>query len=195
MGVLLHVIGAIFVYLVFGISISMNTYYLNMSLFLAFASVYPDMKLMLFFVIPIKIKWLAIIDAVYFGISIVYGFYVYFVSSPELAGLYEVLYYERLRIASLAGSIAALLSLMNFLIFFFATRNYKKHSPSEYVRKSKYKRDVSVSKESGKSRHKCAICGRTEADGEDLVFRYCSKCEGHYEYCQDHLFTHEHKHK
>lgn len=41
-------------------------------------------------------------------------------------------------------------------------------------------------------RHKCAICGRTEEDGEHLEFRYCSKCEGNYEYCQDHLFTHEH---
>ena len=41
-------------------------------------------------------------------------------------------------------------------------------------------------------RHKCAICGRTEKDDPDLEFRYCSKCEGNYEYCQDHLFTHEH---
>ena len=41
-------------------------------------------------------------------------------------------------------------------------------------------------------RHKCAICGRTEKEFPDLEFRYCSKCEGNYEYCQDHLFTHEH---
>ena len=40
--------------------------------------------------------------------------------------------------------------------------------------------------------HRCAVCGRTEKDGDDLVFRYCSKCNGNYEYCQDHLFTHEH---
>ena len=40
--------------------------------------------------------------------------------------------------------------------------------------------------------NKCAICGRTEADDPELVFRYCSKCVGNYEYCQEHLFTHEH---
>jgi hypothetical protein len=40
--------------------------------------------------------------------------------------------------------------------------------------------------------HRCAICGRTNLDNPDLEFRYCSKCEGGMEYCQDHLFTHVH---
>ena len=44
----------------------------------------------------------------------------------------------------------------------------------------------------GQARHRCAVCGRTELDGENLEFRYCSKCEGNYEYCQDHLYTHQH---
>ena len=42
------------------------------------------------------------------------------------------------------------------------------------------------------TKHKCAICGRTERDGDDLEFRFCSKCNGNYEYCNEHLFTHEH---
>jgi hypothetical protein len=42
------------------------------------------------------------------------------------------------------------------------------------------------------ARHKCTICGRTELDGDRLEFRFCSKCEGDHEYCQDHLFTHQH---
>ena len=46
--------------------------------------------------------------------------------------------------------------------------------------------------QAGQPRHKCAICGRTEIDSPQLEFRYCSKCEGSYEYCSDHLFTHEH---
>ena len=41
-------------------------------------------------------------------------------------------------------------------------------------------------------RHRCAVCGRTELDDPNLEFRYCSKCNGNYEYCSDHLFTHEH---
>ena len=36
------------------------------------------------------------------------------------------------------------------------------------------------------------ICGRTEKDGDNLEFRFCSKCNGNYEYCQEHLFTHTH---
>ena len=42
------------------------------------------------------------------------------------------------------------------------------------------------------SGHKCAICGRTYADDPTLEFRFCSKCEGSYEYCQHHIFTNEH---
>ena len=42
------------------------------------------------------------------------------------------------------------------------------------------------------ARHKCAVCGRTELDDPNLTFRYCSKCSGNKEYCQDHLFTHKH---
>jgi hypothetical protein len=44
-----------------------------------------------------------------------------------------------------------------------------------------------------KAMHKCAICGRTEKDDDSLEFRLCSKCNGSYEYCSDHLYTHEHK--
>ena len=40
--------------------------------------------------------------------------------------------------------------------------------------------------------HRCTICGRTELDDPNLEFRYCSKCNGAYEYCQDHLYNHEH---
>ena len=40
--------------------------------------------------------------------------------------------------------------------------------------------------------HKCAVCGRTDKDSPGMEFRYCSKCEGNYEYCMDHLYTHKH---
>ena len=40
--------------------------------------------------------------------------------------------------------------------------------------------------------HRCTICGRTNIENPDLMFRYCSKCSGSHEYCQEHLFTHVH---
>ena len=47
--------------------------YLYYSLFLAFAALYPDMQFMLFFVLPVKAKWLAAIDLIYFLMAIVMG--------------------------------------------------------------------------------------------------------------------------
>ena len=37
----------------------------------------------------------------------------------------------------------------------------------------------------GGAKHRCAVCGRTELDDPNLEFRYCSKCNGNYEYCQE----------
>ena len=62
-------------------------------------------------------------------------------------------------------------------------------------RKQAFRREVHSAAKSGQPRHRCAVCGRTELDDDRLEFRYCSKCDGNYEYCQDHLFTHEHIHK
>ena len=42
------------------------------------------------------------------------------------------------------------------------------------------------------TRHKCAICGKSEKDDPNLEFRFCSKCNGNYEYCSEHLYTHTH---
>ena len=90
-----------------------------------------------------------------------------------------------------AYSVMALLSLGNFILFFFGMRNMHRYSPKEIHRRQTYVRSVKRG-ERAVGTHKCAICGRTEKDGEDLEFRFCSKCNGNYEYCQEHLFTHEH---
>lgn len=151
------------------ISSMFSTYYINMSIFLAFAASYPDMQVLLYFIIPIKVKWIALLDVV----LLVYDFVV--------SGW-------PLRTAIIA-------SLLNFIVFFLTTRDFAKNSPKNVKRRRDYKKKVVNSKTiySNGARHKCAICGRTELDGDDLVFRYCSKCAGNYEYCQDHIFTHEHK--
>lgn len=163
-GILGHVIAAIIVYLITGVPYLLGTSYLNFSLFFAFAATYPNMQFLLFFIIPIKAKWMAWLNGAYF----VYAFIV----------------------GNIATKICVVLSFANFLIFFLATRNYKRISPQEMHRKNVYKKAVSQPK--GITKHKCAVCGRTEEDGDELEFRFCSKCDGNYEYCQDHLFTHKH---
>ncbi len=187
-GVLLHVVAAFLSCYVFGANIGpmFGTYYLNYSLFFAFAATYPDMQFLLFFIIPIKAKWLGIINAIYFGVTIVAGFAGPFLPYNALVTLVQAGI-----IPIPAYAVMALVSLGNFLIFFFSIKKMRHRSPREVHRRQVYNRKVQQGEKQA-AIHKCAICGRTEKDGEDLVFRYCSKCNGNYEYCQDHLFTHEH---
>ena len=187
-GVLLHVVAAFISCYVFGANIgpAFGTYYLNYSLFFAFAATYPDMQFLLFFIIPIKAKWLGIINGIYFGVTIVAGFLANYLPYSVLIGLMNAGI-----IAHPADSARALLSLANFLIFFFGMRSMRRYNPKEIYRRKVYTKSVKQGQKSAAT-HRCAVCGRTEKDGDDLVFRFCSKCNGNYEYCQDHLFTHEH---
>lgn len=185
MGVLLHVVAALLTYLVTDVSLPMDTYYLNMSLFFAYAAVYPNQQFYLFMVLPIKVKYLAWIDAAFFGYAILQAFL------PSYGGLpvYGVIYK--------ASALAAVVSILNFLIFFFSMRKMRRFAPKEMRRKHQYHKEVREGRAAqftgpNGAKHRCAVCGRTELDDPNLEFRYCSKCNGNYEYCQDHLFTHEH---
>lgn len=163
-GLLGHVLAAIVLALLTDGTYIVGISYLNYSLFFAFAATYPNVEFLLFFVLPVKAKWLAWLDGIFF----LYSFFM----------------------GNLPIRVSILLSLANFFLFFLATRNYKRISPREIHRKRTFYK--SASQPSGITKHKCAICGRTELDGDDLEFRFCSRCEGNYEYCQDHLFTHQH---
>lgn len=185
-GWLLHIVAAFVIYFGFGVNFSITTtYYLNMSLFLAFATLMPNAQVLLFYFIPIKIKWVAYVDMLYFALTIFGGLFSEFLPLNILIGL--------MRIGIMATpeyAIVALLSLLNFIVFYVATRNYRAVSPKEMKRKAEYKHKIHVAQKATK--HKCAVCGKTEKDGEDIVFRFCSKCDGAYEYCSEHLYTHKH---
>ena len=152
------------------LSTMFSTYYVIMSIFLAFAATFPDMQVLLFFFIPIKVKILGII----YGVLLVYEF---------IAGVGN-------KYLNAANRFVIGASLLNFIVFFLTSRNMIHMSPKQVKRRQEFKREV---KQSAKiTRHKCAICGRTEETNPELEFRFCSKCDGNYEYCQDHLFTHAH---
>lgn len=65
---------------------------LNLSLFFAFAALYPDMQFLLFFILPVKVKWLGAIAA--------------------------VMYLLQFLVGSLPTKVALLFGLANFLLFF-----------------------------------------------------------------------------
>ncbi len=180
-GILFNIVATFILYFITGYSISHGLIYINRSLFFAFAALYPNIQFLLFFILPVKVKHLAYLYA---------AFIIYEMITLSFSGIYGI-----------ALAVAILVSLGNFLIYFFATRNFKGLSPSEFKRKSNYKKQVKAGRGAkvvdfqGKkviTRHKCAVCGRTELDDDSLEFRFCSKCDGNYEYCTDHLFTHEH---
>ncbi|HEY9575096.1 MAG TPA: hypothetical protein VIR32_06130 [Lachnospiraceae bacterium] len=147
-----------------------STYYISMSIFLAYALTYPDMEVLFYFIIPIKMKWLGILDVVFLLYSFVMGTW--------------------------SHRVAIFACLLNVIILFLQSKSIKKSRSQRIMKLVKVEREVSGKKNSTASptyHHKCAVCGRTELDNPNLEFRYCSKCSGNYEYCQDHLFTHEHK--
>ncbi len=141
-----------------------STYYINMSIFLAYAATFPDAQVLLMFIIPIRVKWLGIIYAVMLLFQFL-GTNVY-------------------------GKFAIGASLLNFVVFFLTSRNMMHLNPKQIHRRQEFKRDVR--RNTGITKHKCAICGRTEVDSPQMQFRFCSKCDGNYEYCEEHLYTHTH---
>ena len=173
-GLLFTVIGAFLLYFIEGGYVlfagMFSTYYISMSILLAFAVSYPDMRVLLYFVIPIKMKWMAFVYVAMIG--------------------YDIFNYVRMGVWQMAVPIVA--SLLNFIIFFLSTRDIQRYHPKEVKRRQEFKKAVNPTKVTTITKHKCAVCGRTERDGENFEFRFCSKCNGHYEYCQDHLYTHEH---
>ena len=74
--IMLHVFACLGIYLVTGNNMSYGTMYLNMSLFFAFAALFPDVQFLLFFIIPIKCKYLGYANGLYFMITIISGFVV-----------------------------------------------------------------------------------------------------------------------
>lgn len=136
---------------------------LYLSMLLAIAATIPDAQFFLNFIIPVKAKWLGI----FYGVLLVYDC---------IKGTWP-------------SRIMLVMTLLNFILFFFLYRKPVQQA-KQVKRKVVYQHEVKHS--ASGPRHRCAVCGRTELDDPTLEFRYCSKCEGNYEYCQEHLYTHKH---
>lgn len=134
------------------------------SVFLAFAWLNPDFELALFFILPIKIKWLALLTVVGYAYGMVTG-------APS----------TRWQILASVG---------NFLLFFgreiFETMRYRRRTMAVQARR------VVEERKGPEPRHRCHVCGKTDLTNPEMDFRYCSKCAGDQCYCPDHIFNHEH---
>ena len=164
--------------------------YLNLSLVLAYATLYPNAHFLLFYVIPIK-AW--ILALVYLGLT--------FYDVLKLSIPYFLFPFN----------LYPLIALANYFLFFGKdianviplswkanfTRLGRKTAPKKPGHKTipfptagSYQ--ATHAKPTAPYNHKCTVCGRTDIDHPELEFRYCSRCKGYYCYCQDHISNHNH---
>lgn len=186
-GVILSDIGGIVIYVITklllgtGMSVYLSSYYILMTMLLALAMCMPEGEVRLYFVLPIKMKWMLVFELAYLGYIVFRTFASMIAVYPGALGW----------IAGLVGSAQIILAVANMFLFFWSSKTRISHRQKK--RQKEFRAQFSQPRPgSGISQHKCVICGRTEITNPELQFRYCSKCTGNKEYCQDHLFTHTH---
>lgn len=140
-----------------------TAFYLNLSLFLAFAQLFPDFEFRLFFVLPVKARYLAWLDWGFLGFSLL--------------------------TAAWPAKAAILASILNFFLFFggdllahLRRRQLVRHN----------RRRLLAALEDTPPRRVCAVCGRTDKSHPRMVFRTCKICGLDRDYCEEHLDSHEH---
>ena len=175
MGILLTVIYGFIVYFVTGRPFTLTSNYINLSMFFAFATLYPEQRVLVFYIIPVKIKWLAIVDALYF---------LYDIFSMLGAGYGMI-------------SFLPLVAVLNYFIFcgdtlFRAVRPMSRKQRESTINFKRAAQQIRHEQRTRGYTRKCEVCGRTDTDYPDLEFRYCSRCKGVHCFCQDHINNHVH---
>lgn len=178
-GVVLTVIVGIVTGLIAGEAWIAGTSYVNLSMFFAFAMLYPDTQFLIFLIIPVKVKWLAWLDAAFFALAVI----------MNVLSL------------NILGALLPIIALLNFFVFFWnelsdwvtyrRQRARYNNSPKTIRFRAAAKQQKQKEVQQG-YRHKCEVCGRTDADFPDMQFRYCSRCSGYHCFCEEHIFNHEH---
>lgn len=142
--------------------------HVHLSIFLAIAHLAPDMEILLFFILPIRLRWAAV-AAVAFAL------------------------WPSLQLVFTSGSIlplfGPLIGLGNYVFFFLLPTLIQKNRPRP-ASVRRFQRAVT----SKPTIHKCAVCGITEKDDPAMDFRYCIDCQDQ-EYCSRHLNDHVHTEK
>ena len=157
---------------------SSMSYFLHLSMLVGFATLYRDAQFVIFFVLPIKASILALLYLILVGVQVIS------MSVPEM-------YFPH--------NLAPLVGMLNYFLFFGKEVLYllpgynpkpKKQGPYAPQKPINIKNHTPKAKPT--YRHRCTICGRTDVSNPELEFRYCSRCNGYFCYCEDHINNHEH---
>lgn len=167
-GIILTVIYGFIVYFAFHINVLLNSQFIYLSMFFSFAALFPDMQVLLFFIIPIKMKYLALVDAAFFVLSVLQN--------------------------SFPVNLLPVVAILNFFIFCGGDiRRMFPHKPSSST--INFRKESSRIRREQQSKlytHKCSVCGRTDTEFPQLEFRYCSRCAGYHCFCSEHINNHIH---
>ena len=168
LGMAFTILYGLIVRLLTGNDVMLDAVYLNLSMFFVFATLWPENRVLLFFIIPIKVTWLAYAEAVLFLISMIRG-----------------------------GTLLPLIGILNYFLF-CGDQLISRIQPwfrRVFGKGAEYRRASRQAQRDAKTLpyiYKCAVCGRTDAEYPELEFRYCSKCVGYHCFCQDHINSHIH---
>jgi membrane associated rhomboid family serine protease len=118
------------------------TLFLGQTIFFAFATLYPDVEFLIYFILPVKVKWLAWIDV---GLLVLLG-----LSSPMLCPF-------------------IILGHLNYLIA-FGPGLFKQslHTAKVADRRARH---TAATRPAGAFFHQCSVCQKTEIDDPQLDFR------------------------
>ena len=155
----------------YGTAVPLSNFYLYTTLMLAVSRVAPDYEIRIYFVLPVKLKYLGYIYGGFLLVQLLFG--------------------------NLQDRIIILFGVLNFLLFFgpeLLRKNKANVRRAQYVnqQKAKPKTKIKTGEVIQVAFHCCEVCGKTEVDDPTLEFRYCSKCDGHHEYCSAHIMNHDH---
>jgi hypothetical protein len=188
LGVALHVIYGVVMWYAFPmmrvfIMLFLSPTYLNLSIFVAFALLYPNDRILLFMIIPIRALWLAVGVGAYCAFlmirDIISGLYfTAFLPIPALITLLlvcgETLFAYRPARRSRGRTVKRTITVTEPIDFKSAAKQVKRKT------------------DGAPYRHKCEVCGKTNIDSPGMDFRYCSRCDGYHCYCGEHINSHTH---
>lgn len=168
-GVILTVLFSLLCYLLGGYHVRPSSTFINFSMLFCYATLLPDNYVMLYYVIPIKMKWIGILNAIYFLIAVL--------TSP------------------FPHNLVPIVAVLNYILFCWDAISallQRTHRPQNVVSFRREATRIRTAEKHKPYTHKCEVCGKTDIDYPQMSFRYCSRCAGYHCFCEHHINNHTH---
>ena len=169
-GMLLSIVYAFLAGLIVGMDVIVSGSYISLSMFFVYATLWPENRVLLFFILPIKIKWLAWFEAAVFACNMIWGL-----------------------------TLLPLVGILNYFLFcgdkLADSLRFPKARGTAAASRTRFRRSVSHAEQANSNLHylhRCAVCGKTDTEHPELEFRFCSQCVGYHCFCSDHIHSHIH---